>query len=49
MEGQSCIIKSRLDFCAECLDNFIRESLGRTDEDEKLPLGFTVGYLPLTP
>lgn len=31
-----------LDFCAECLDSFIRDSLGRTDEDAKLPLGFTV-------
>ncbi|KAK1920871.1 putative hexokinase [Papiliotrema laurentii] len=33
-----------LDFCAECLDSFIRDSLGRTDEDEKLPLGFTFSY-----
>ncbi len=31
-----------LDFCAECLDSFIRDSLGRTEADPKLPLGFTV-------
>ena len=33
---------NRLDFCAECLDSFIRDSLGRTEADGKLPLGFTV-------
>ncbi|WWD16836.1 hypothetical protein CI109_101268 [Kwoniella shandongensis] len=38
-EGQAL-----LDFCAECLDSFIRDTLGRTDEDEKLPLGFTFSY-----
>ena len=32
----------RLDFCAECLDSFIRDSLGRTEEDGILSLGFTV-------
>ncbi|ORY27663.1 putative hexokinase [Naematelia encephala] len=33
-----------LDFCAECLDHFIRESLGRTEKDGILPLGFTFSY-----
>lgn len=33
-----------LDFCAECLDSFIRDSLGRGDDDPKLPLGFTFSY-----
>ncbi|EIW69221.1 hypothetical protein TREMEDRAFT_39456 [Tremella mesenterica DSM 1558] len=33
-----------LDFCAECLDSFIRETLGRTEEDPILPLGFTFSY-----
>ena len=37
----------RLDFCAECLDSFIRDSLGRTEADDKLPLGFTVSSLDL--
>ncbi|KAL7419888.1 hexokinase [Cryptotrichosporon argae] len=32
------------DFCAECLDSFIRETLGRTDADDVLPLGFTFSY-----
>lgn len=32
----------RLDFCAECLDNFITGTLGRTENDPPLPLGFTV-------
>lgn len=36
---------SRLDFCAECLDSFIKETLGRTAEDSILPLGFTVRLL----
>nr|XP_019012351.1 hexokinase [Kwoniella pini CBS 10737]OCF51132.1 hexokinase [Kwoniella pini CBS 10737] len=33
-----------LDFCAECLDSFIRDTLGRTEEDGLLPLGFTFSY-----
>ncbi|ORX36465.1 hexokinase-domain-containing protein [Kockovaella imperatae] len=33
-----------LDFCAECLDSFIRDSLGRTEEDGILSLGFTFSY-----
>jgi len=32
------------DFCAECLKSFISDNLGRTDEDEVLPLGFTFSY-----
>jgi hypothetical protein len=36
----------RLDFCAECLDNFIRETLGHKPEDGILPLGFTVSFIP---
>ncbi|WRT65372.1 uncharacterized protein IL334_002315 [Kwoniella shivajii] len=33
-----------LDFCAECLDSFIRDTLGRTEADGILPLGFTFSY-----
>ncbi|KAI9632261.1 putative hexokinase [Dioszegia hungarica] len=33
-----------LDFCAECLDNFITNTLGRTENDPMLPLGFTFSY-----
>jgi len=33
-----------LDFCAECLDNFIVHTLGRTEADPMLPLGFTFSY-----
>ncbi|WVR04130.1 hypothetical protein IAU60_001129 [Kwoniella sp. DSM 27419] len=33
-----------LDFCAECLDSFIRDTLGRTEADGLLPLGFTFSY-----
>ncbi|KAL1410136.1 hexokinase [Vanrija albida] len=32
------------DFCAQCLDSFIRDNLGRGDEDALLPLGFTFSY-----
>lgn len=35
---------SRLDFCAECLHSFITETLGRTEKDDILPLGFTFSY-----
>ncbi|XAO26837.1 hypothetical protein I312_105678 [Cryptococcus bacillisporus CA1280] len=38
-EGQAL-----LDFCAECLDSFIRDTLGRTEKDGILPLGFTFSY-----
>ncbi|WVQ77448.1 hypothetical protein IAR50_007134 [Cryptococcus sp. DSM 104548] len=33
-----------LDFCAECLNSFIRDTLGRTEEDGLLSLGFTFSY-----
>ncbi|WVQ83485.1 hypothetical protein IAT38_005626 [Cryptococcus sp. DSM 104549] len=33
-----------LDFCAECLDSFIRDTLKRTESDGILPLGFTFSY-----
>nr|ACV91998.1 hexokinase 1 [Cryptococcus deuterogattii] len=36
--------KNSLDFCAECLDSFIRDTLGRTEKDGILPLGFTFSY-----
>jgi hypothetical protein len=33
------------DFCAECLHLFIRDKLGRDENADHLPLGFTVGLL----
>ncbi|WVN87250.1 uncharacterized protein L203_102427 [Cryptococcus depauperatus CBS 7841] len=33
-----------LDFCVECLDSFIRDTLQRTEADGILPLGFTFSY-----
>ncbi|KAJ9116926.1 hypothetical protein QFC22_004584 [Naganishia vaughanmartiniae] len=32
------------DFCAECLASFITDDLGRTSEDQALPLSFTFSY-----
>ena len=38
----------RIDFCVECLDSFIRETLGRTEADGILSLGFTVRQLVIS-
>jgi hypothetical protein len=37
---------NRFDFCAECLGSFITDNLGRSENDEPLPLGFTVSLAP---
>lgn len=39
------VTDSSFDFCADCLHNFICEHLGRDENADHLPLGFTVSYV----